>query len=101
MSAQNLQPLPLSFFFISETPYESSKWACDLLSVAANDYFMQRQLRITSFTISPGVVSSRIGNFPLWILYLRTFLHYLVGNSARLSALFFNCLLHSIDSSLA
>ncbi|SAL95503.1 hypothetical protein [Absidia glauca] len=67
----------------SETPYESSKWACDLLSVAANDYFMQRQLRITSFTISPGVVSSRIGNFPLWILYLRTFLHYLYTSATN------------------
>ncbi|KAI9300397.1 hypothetical protein BJ944DRAFT_170888, partial [Cunninghamella echinulata] len=55
----------------SELPYESSKWACDLLAVASNDYFQQHQLNITSFTTSPAVVASRIGNLPLWIIYLR------------------------------
>ncbi|CAO3621456.1 unnamed protein product [Cunninghamella echinulata] len=61
----------------SELPYESSKWACDLLAVASNDYFQQHQLNITSFTTSPAVVASRIGNLPLWIIYLRMCLHYL------------------------
>ncbi|CAO3610851.1 unnamed protein product [Cunninghamella blakesleeana] len=67
-------------------PYESSKWACDLLAIASNDYFQQHHLNITSFTTSPAVVASRIGNLPLWIIYLRICLHYLfriVGLSSQ------------------
>ncbi|ORX60610.1 NAD(P)-binding protein [Hesseltinella vesiculosa] len=58
-------------------PYESSKWACDLLAVATNDYFMQQTLNIRSFTTSPGVVASHIGNLPLWVIYLRSLIHWL------------------------
>ncbi|KAI8097150.1 uncharacterized protein BX664DRAFT_325661 [Halteromyces radiatus] len=59
-----------------ELPYESSKWACDLLAIASNEYFLQHQLNITSFSVSPGVVASAIGNLPLWLVYFRSLFHY-------------------------
>ncbi|KAG0187532.1 hypothetical protein DFQ28_006224 [Apophysomyces sp. BC1034] len=59
------------------TPYESSKWACDLLAIASNQLFEKRKLPITSFTTSPGVASSGIGNFPLWVVQGRTPMHLL------------------------
>ncbi|KAG0166321.1 hypothetical protein DFQ30_007337 [Apophysomyces sp. BC1015] len=61
----------------SKEPYESSKWACDLAAVAMNERFIQEGHAITSFSTSPGVVASSIGDLPRWITLLRTLLHYL------------------------
>lgn len=62
----------------SLVPYESSKWACDLISVACHDRFQKENLLISSFTTSPGVVASNIGDLPYWVTELRKLLHYLV-----------------------
>ncbi|SAM09774.1 hypothetical protein [Absidia glauca] len=62
----------------SLTPYESSKWACDLISVACHDRFQKENLPISSFTTSPGVVASNIGDLPYWVTELRKLLHYLM-----------------------
>ncbi|KAI8093729.1 uncharacterized protein BX664DRAFT_330441 [Halteromyces radiatus] len=62
----------------STIPYESSKWACDLLSVACHNRFQKENLPISSFTTSPGVVASNIGELPIWITELRKLLHYLM-----------------------
>lgn len=59
-------------------PYESSKWACDLVAIASNDRYHEHKLHISSYTTSPGVVASSIGNLPLWITKLRTLIHYVV-----------------------
>ncbi|KAI8075011.1 hypothetical protein BC940DRAFT_287212 [Gongronella butleri] len=61
----------------NEIPYESSKWACDMLAVVSGEYFMQQGMNIHTFTVSPGVVASRVGNLPLWIIYLRSLIHLL------------------------
>ncbi|KAL1929449.1 hypothetical protein VTP01DRAFT_1587 [Rhizomucor pusillus] len=58
-------------------PYESSKWACDLVAIATNDRYQEHKQHISSYTTSPGVVASCIGNLPLWIIKLRTLIHYL------------------------
>ncbi|RCH85257.1 hypothetical protein CU098_009462, partial [Rhizopus stolonifer] len=51
-------------------PYESSKWACDLVSIASSERFKRQETRIVSFTTSPGVVASAIGNLPIWMRFL-------------------------------
>ncbi|KAI9005828.1 hypothetical protein CLU79DRAFT_574500 [Phycomyces nitens] len=60
----------------SNIPYESSKWACDLVAIAMNDQFVQRGRQITSYTTSPGVVATSIGDLPRWITAARTLIHY-------------------------
>ncbi|KAL0075181.1 hypothetical protein F4703DRAFT_1890095 [Phycomyces blakesleeanus] len=60
----------------SPVPYESSKWACDLVGIAMNDQFIQRGRQITSYTTSPGVVATSIGDLPRWITAARTLIHY-------------------------
>ncbi|EIE82787.1 hypothetical protein RO3G_07492 [Rhizopus delemar RA 99-880] len=55
----------------SPIPYESSKWACDLVSVATHERFKAEKRTISSFTTSPGVVASQIGDLPLWITLMR------------------------------
>ncbi|KAI8329141.1 hypothetical protein BC941DRAFT_443575 [Chlamydoabsidia padenii] len=62
----------------SLAPYESSKWACDLISVACHERFHKENLPISSFTTSPGVVASNIVGIPYWITQLRKILHYLM-----------------------
>ncbi|KAF7720908.1 hypothetical protein EC973_005783 [Apophysomyces ossiformis] len=58
-------------------PYESSKWACDLIAVGMNEEYKKHGLAITSFTTAPGVVASSIGDLPEWVTFVRTLLHYL------------------------
>ncbi|KAG0743361.1 hypothetical protein G6F57_008157 [Rhizopus arrhizus] len=62
----------------SPIPYESSKWACDLVSVATHERFKAEKRPISSFTTSPGVVASQIGDLPLWITLVRIVLHYIM-----------------------
>ncbi|CAO3588862.1 unnamed protein product [Absidia cylindrospora] len=62
----------------SAIPYESSKWACDLIAIACHERFQAENLPISSFTTSPGVVASNIGDLPGWITQLRKLLHYLM-----------------------
>ncbi|KAI9491457.1 hypothetical protein BDB00DRAFT_833093 [Zychaea mexicana] len=57
-------------------PYESSKWACDLVAIGSNTRYDNEKQNITSFSTSPGVVASSIGNLPIWITKLRTLIHY-------------------------
>jgi hypothetical protein len=63
----------------SKEPYESSKWACDLVSIVSSERFAKDQMKISSFTTSPGVVASDIGDLPGWITKARIILHYLVS----------------------
>lgn len=60
-------------------PYESSKWATDLISIRSTERFKQENKKITSFSASPGVVASEIGNLPRWIIMARFVLHYVVS----------------------
>ncbi|KAI8371112.1 hypothetical protein BD560DRAFT_396154 [Blakeslea trispora] len=60
----------------SKEPYESSKWACDLVSIQSNERFQREGLKISSFTTSPGVVASQIGGLATWIVYFRILFHY-------------------------
>ncbi|KAG2219690.1 hypothetical protein INT45_001862 [Circinella minor] len=60
----------------SSVPYESSKWACDLVAFGSNVRYKNEKQDIVSFSTSPGVVASSIGNLPIWITKLRTLLHY-------------------------
>lgn len=68
----------IDLFHDSPIPYESSKWACDLVSVATHERFKAEKRTISSFTTSPGVVASQIGDLPLWITLVRIVLHYIV-----------------------
>ncbi|KAI9468265.1 MAG: hypothetical protein EXX96DRAFT_591511 [Benjaminiella poitrasii] len=61
----------------SKEPYESSKWACDLVSIVSSERFTRENSHIASFTTSPGVVASHIGELPMWITKARILLHYL------------------------
>ncbi|KAI9361493.1 hypothetical protein BD770DRAFT_317288 [Pilaira anomala] len=61
----------------SKEPYESSKWACDIISIALSERFVKEEKHISSFTTSPGVVASDIGELPQWITNARTLAHYL------------------------
>ncbi|KAI7905187.1 uncharacterized protein BX663DRAFT_502056 [Cokeromyces recurvatus] len=61
----------------SKEPYESSKWACDLVSIVSSERFKRENNHIASFTTSPGVVASHIGELPMWITKARIILHYL------------------------
>ncbi|KAI8639728.1 hypothetical protein BD408DRAFT_420990 [Parasitella parasitica] len=60
----------------SQEPYESSKWACDMIAIASSERFQKENNPITSFTTSPGVVASDIGGLPAWVCTARIFLHY-------------------------
>lgn len=64
----------------SKEPYESSKWACDLVSIVSSERFARDEVKISSFTTSPGVVASEIGGLPLWITKARIIAHYLVNH---------------------
>ncbi|CEG69968.1 hypothetical protein RMATCC62417_05951 [Rhizopus microsporus] len=59
-------------------PYESSKWACDLVAIATHERYKAGNRKISSFTTSPGVVASQIGDLPLWITLVRIILHYIM-----------------------
>ncbi|RUS30143.1 hypothetical protein BC938DRAFT_479801 [Jimgerdemannia flammicorona] len=61
----------------SDVPYESSKWATDLVSVHVNERLNPRHVR--SFTTDPGVVASGIGNLAMWIVQARKVVHYIVS----------------------
>ncbi|KAI9311471.1 hypothetical protein BX666DRAFT_1995442 [Dichotomocladium elegans] len=61
----------------SELPYEASKWACDLIGIGSNSRYQEKRQKILSYSTSPGVVASSIGNLPTWIRRLRILLHYL------------------------
>ncbi|KAL9538346.1 hypothetical protein MBANPS3_011003 [Mucor bainieri] len=63
---------------LCKEPYESSKWACDLISIATSERFQKDETRITSFTTSPGVVASEIGELPVWIVKARIVVHYIM-----------------------
>lgn len=62
----------------SVEPYESSKWACDIISIALSERFAKDASQISSFTTSPGVVASEIGELPRWVINARVIAHYLV-----------------------
>ncbi|KAI9257695.1 hypothetical protein BY458DRAFT_518635 [Sporodiniella umbellata] len=62
----------------SSVPYESSKFACDLVSIASHERFQEKKIRVSSFTTSPGVVASQIGDLPVWVTLLRVILHYIM-----------------------
>lgn len=62
----------------SKFPYESSKWACDLISIKSNDRYSSEKHHIISFTTSPGVVASAIIDLPLILAKLRVGLQYVV-----------------------
>lgn len=74
----NLCHLHLLTYLYSREPYESSKWACDIISIALSERFAREENHISSFTTSPGVVASDIGDLPRWITNARTLAHYLV-----------------------
>ncbi|KAI9274677.1 hypothetical protein BDA99DRAFT_498218 [Phascolomyces articulosus] len=57
-------------------PYESSKWACDLVALGSNSRYNNEKQDIVAFSTSPGVVASSIGNLPVWITKVRRLLHY-------------------------
>ncbi|KAJ8651934.1 hypothetical protein O0I10_012481 [Lichtheimia ornata] len=60
----------------STFPYESSKWACDLISIKSNDRYSSENHHIISFTTSPGVVASAIIDLPMVLAKLRVGLQY-------------------------
>ncbi|KAI9318127.1 hypothetical protein BX666DRAFT_1935026 [Dichotomocladium elegans] len=60
----------------SALPYESSKWATDLVAVGSNARYKENNQKIISITTSPGVVASAIGSLPGWIIAARRVLHY-------------------------
>lgn len=62
----------------STFPYESSKWACDLISIKSNDRYISENHHIISFTTSPGVVASAIIDLPMVLAKLRVGLQYVV-----------------------
>lgn len=62
----------------SPEPYESSKYACDLMAIALSERFEKDQIPIRAFTTSPGVVASQIGEFPSWVNSCRLVAHYMV-----------------------
>lgn len=59
-------------------PYESSKWACDLVSIVSSERFAKEENHVSSFTTSPGVVASEIGELPVWVTKLRIVVHYMM-----------------------
>lgn len=69
----------LIFIYYSKEPYESSKWACDLISIASSERFQKEETRIASFTTSPGIVASEIGELPVWVVKARILVHYIVS----------------------
>lgn len=69
----------LAYNKYSKEPYESSKWACDLIAIASGERFQREENHIASFTTSPGVVASEIGALPVWVCKARFLVHYLVS----------------------
>ncbi|KAI7880676.1 NAD(P)-binding protein [Lichtheimia hyalospora FSU 10163] len=55
----------------SVLPYESSKWACDLVAIGSNERYKEQGSKIISYSTAPGVVASTIGNLPSWIRRFR------------------------------
>lgn len=69
----------LTYNKYSKEPYESSKWACDLIAIVSGERFQREENHIASFTTSPGVVASEIGALPVWVCKVRFLVHYLVS----------------------
>lgn len=69
----------LAYNIHSKEPYESSKWACDLIAIVSAERFQREENCISSFTTSPGVVASEIGALPVWVCKVRFLVHYLVS----------------------
>jgi hypothetical protein len=63
----------------SKEPYESSKWATNLIAFRMNDRFKAENVPITSIMTSPGVVASNIANLPDWVRRVRRMVHYSVS----------------------
>ncbi|KAJ8655341.1 hypothetical protein O0I10_009030 [Lichtheimia ornata] len=61
----------------SVLPYESSKWACDLVALGSNEKYKEQGCKIVSYSTAPGVVASTIGNLPSWIRSVRIWIHYI------------------------
>lgn len=61
-------------------PYESSKWACDLVALGSNEKYKEQGSKIVSYSTAPGVVASTIGNLPSWIRRVRIWIHYIVSS---------------------
>lgn len=57
-------------------PYESSKWATNLIAFRMNNRFKTENMPITSIMTSPGVVASNIANLPAWVKRVRRMVHY-------------------------
>lgn len=64
----------------SVLPYESSKWACDLVALGSNEKYKEQGSKIVSYSTAPGVVASTIGNLPSWIRRVRKWIHYIVSS---------------------
>lgn len=67
----------------SVLPYESSKWACDLVALGSNEKYKEQGSKIVSYSTAPGVVASTIGNLPSWIRSVRIWIHYIVSSSNK------------------
>ena len=63
----------------SKEPYESSKWASNLIALKMSERFKQNHNPIISIITSPGVVASNIGGLPPWIGRVRRMVHYAVS----------------------
>jgi hypothetical protein len=51
-----------------------------MVSIVSSERFAKEETRISSFTTSPGVVASDIGELPMWITKARIILHYIVSS---------------------
>lgn len=69
----------LNNFLYSLEPYESSKWATNLIAFRMNNRFKTENMPITSIMTSPGVVASNIANLPAWVKRVRRMVHYAVS----------------------
>ncbi|KAI9318128.1 hypothetical protein BX666DRAFT_2120836 [Dichotomocladium elegans] len=61
----------------SPLPYESSKWAMDLVAIGNNARYKSEKLRIASFSTSPGVLATGIGSCTESEIAIRRVFHYM------------------------
>jgi 17beta-estradiol 17-dehydrogenase/3beta-hydroxysteroid 3-dehydrogenase len=59
-------------------PYESSKWATDLMSILVSEQYEQQNKKVSSYITSPGVVASGIAGLPGWVVAARVLCHHLL-----------------------
>jgi 17beta-estradiol 17-dehydrogenase/3beta-hydroxysteroid 3-dehydrogenase len=57
-------------------PYESSKWATDLMSILVSEQYEQQNKKVSSYITSPGVVASGIAGLPGWVVTARVLCHH-------------------------